>query len=264
MATFDLRQSFNAISDVVINRPRPIREFDQIFMKTADMLLQADHVSRYFDKKHVVFIGDGDAIGLCLVHLHHQKLLSRGPAKVHILDFDERVVLSIRGFAKRYGIADCVSAELYNVAEALPRSCWQKFNAFYTNPPFGQRNDGRGIEAVRERAIGCVVLADDRKYSWTHQVLLNAQRFAEHQGFVVSELLPEFHVYHLDDAPDLTSCSMVLQRVEYRRSPYSSQPLEELALANFYGKEAPLRVRYVRDLTHGGKFPSRDYKLEEL
>ena len=46
MATLDLRRSLNAISDVVNNRPRPLREFDQIFMKTADMLLQTDHVGR--------------------------------------------------------------------------------------------------------------------------------------------------------------------------------------------------------------------------
>ena len=190
MATLDLRQCFNAISDVVINRPRPIREFDQIYMKTADMLLQADHASKYFDKRSIVFIGDGDAIGLCLVHLHHQDLIPRGPAKVHVLDFDERVVLSIRGFARRYDVADHVTADLYNVADPLPPSCWQAFDAFYTNPPFGQRNDGRsveafltrGIEAVREGATGYVVLADDRKYPWTHQVLLTAQRFAASSG----------------------------------------------------------------------------------
>ena len=71
MAEIDLRACLNAISDVVNNRPRPLREFDQIFMKTANMLLQTEHVSRLFEGKRVVFIGDGDAIGLCLVHLHN-------------------------------------------------------------------------------------------------------------------------------------------------------------------------------------------------
>ena len=45
----DLRACLNAISDVVNNRPRPLREFDQIFMKTADMLLQTEHVGRLFE-----------------------------------------------------------------------------------------------------------------------------------------------------------------------------------------------------------------------
>ena len=38
-----------------------------------------------------------------------------------MLDFDERVVRSIEGFAERFGLADRVSAELYNVADALPQ-----------------------------------------------------------------------------------------------------------------------------------------------
>lgn len=98
MAQLDLRKCLNAISDVVNNRPRPLREFDQIFMKTADMLLQTEHGGRVFDGKRVVFIGDGDAIGLCLVHLHSRGLLQYGPQKVHVLDFDERVVYSVERF----------------------------------------------------------------------------------------------------------------------------------------------------------------------
>jgi len=36
--TIDLKDAINAISDVVQNRPRPLREFDQIYMKTGDMI----------------------------------------------------------------------------------------------------------------------------------------------------------------------------------------------------------------------------------
>lgn len=34
MAEIDLKASINAISDVVQNRPRPLREMDQIYTKT--------------------------------------------------------------------------------------------------------------------------------------------------------------------------------------------------------------------------------------
>ena len=33
MPEIDLRDALNAVSDVIQNRPRPIREFDQIYMK---------------------------------------------------------------------------------------------------------------------------------------------------------------------------------------------------------------------------------------
>lgn len=147
----DLRACLNAISDVVNNRPRPLREFDQIFMKTADMLLQTEHVGRLFEGRRVIFIGDGDAIGLCLVHLNNQKLLEHGPQSVCVLDFDERVVRSIEDFAERFGLSDLVSAELYNVADALPQEHWEQFECFYTNPPFGASNNGKSIEAFLKR-----------------------------------------------------------------------------------------------------------------
>ena len=268
----DLRACLNAISDVVNNRPRPLREFDQIFMKTADMLLQTEHVSRLFEGKRVVFIGDGDAIGLCLVHLHNMRLLERGPKSVHVLDFDERVVLSIRASAERFGISQKVSAELYNVADALPQEHWECFECFHTNPPFGASNYGksikaflqRGMEAMGHDAVGCLVLADHPSHPWTRDVLLTTQRVLVQSGFMISELLPEFHHYHLDDVPDLTSCSMVVRRVEYQPIAYASIPLEPSMFANFYGEGSPLRVRYVRDLTKGGELPSRDYIMESL
>jgi predicted methyltransferase len=268
----DLRKSLNAISDVVNNRPRALREFDQIFMKTADMLLQAEHVSRHFDGKRVVFIGDGDAIGLCLVHLHNQGLLGTGPSSVHVLDFDERVVLSVRGFAERFGVAERVTAELYNVAEPLPPTHWQAFDGFYTNPPFGASNDGRsveafalrGFEAVGESGIGCLVIADDREFPWTQDILFATERLSIENNFLVVELLPEFHHYHLDDAPELRSCSMVIRRKQFTKCEYGSKRLPDCMLKSFYGRNAPLRARYVRDLSDGGKFPSRDYKIEPL
>jgi predicted methyltransferase len=270
LATLDLRRCLNAISDVVNNRPRPLREFDQIFMKTADMLLQTEHVGRLFEGKRVVFIGDGDAIGLCLVHLRNQDLLEYGPAKVHILDFDERVVNSIRNFARQFGISDRVSAELYNVADPLPPGHWEHFESFYTNPPFGASNGGasieafarRGIEAVGKEAIGCLVVGDDPRFPWTRQALLATQRMVLQSGFLISELLPEFHHYHLDDSPELTSCSMVVRRVEYVSKSFASEPLPPSMLAKFYGEESPLLVRYVRDNTRGGTLPSRDHTME--
>lgn len=272
MSSIDFRECLNAISDVVTNRPRPVREFDQIFMKTADMLLQTEHVGKWLDGRDVVFVGDGDAIGLCLVHLHSRGLLPYGPNRVHILDFDERIALSVQRFAKRFGITDRVTAELYNVADPLPQEHWQSFDGFYTNPPFGASNEGRSVEAFLRRAfeatgddaVGCIVVADHPGYPWTRDVLVSTQRLVMRAGFMVSELLPEFHHYHLDDAPDLTSCSLVVRRVDFHAEGYNSTPLEDQMVANFYGRKAPMVARYIIDQTNGGKLPSRDYILLPL
>lgn len=272
MHAIDLRQCLNAISDVVNNRPRPLREFDQIYMKSADMLLQVEHVARCFDKKRILFMGDGDAIGLCLAHLYNMKLLEAAPECIHVMDFDERVVFSIMKFAERFDISDRVTAEVYNVADPLPAKHWQKFHGFYTNPPFGQSNGGRsvesfikrGIEAIGMDAVACIVIADHPNYDWTQEVLLTTEKLIMESGFIISELLPKFHHYHLDDAPDLTSCSMLIRRVDFSPTSYDSIPLSKEMLEDFYGKESPLRVKYIRDLTLGGKMPSKDHRIEPL
>jgi hypothetical protein len=58
----DFRSCLYGLSDVIINRPTPLRLFDQIYMKLPDMLLQAELTARWCDGKSVLYIGDGDAI----------------------------------------------------------------------------------------------------------------------------------------------------------------------------------------------------------
>ena len=268
----DLREALNAVSDVIVNRPPPLREFDQIYMKAADMLIQADHVSKWFTGRDVVFIGDGDALALSLVHLHRTKNIDLGPRSVHVLDFDERVVNSILRFAERYEYEGSVTASLYNVAEPLPREFQGAFSAFYTNPPFGASNEGRsvsafirrGFEATAADARCCIAIADYEELAWCDVVLARTQDEMLRAGFVVAEMIPRLHRYHLDDLPDLTSCSLVGRRRAYLRPPEPSQPLTDEERAQFYGRNDPLRARYVRDLTNGGKLASKNHVLESF
>ncbi|WAS96390.1 bis-aminopropyl spermidine synthase family protein [Nannocystis punicea] len=260
----------NAVSDVVANRPAPLRMFDQIYMRSADMLIQAEHISRWLSGKRVVFIGDGDALALTVVHLKGTGSLKGGPESVHVLDFDERVVNSVRRFAERYGYTKTVTSELYNVAEGLPPHLIGGFDAFYTNPPYGGSNGGnsvksfirRGLEATsKPGALGCTVLADAPEYHWTTLVLREVQTYVLGKGQLIREMIPKFHKYHLDDTPELTSCSLVTEQVESMKDE-ESQNLNRAELADFYGKDNPLKVRYVRDLTNGGKFASKDFECE--
>jgi predicted methyltransferase len=270
VSQIDLRKAMNAISEVVANRPKPLREFDQIYMKSADMLLQAEHVSRWFGNKHVLFVGDGDAIGLCLAHLHAEEILTSGPASIHVIDFDERVIRSIENFVDHHQLKAKVTAELYNVADPLPRELWCRFDGFYTNPPYGKSNNGKSIQAFMQRgmeacglnAIGCIVLADHPDYEWTQEVLLETQHFALDKGFLVAEMIPNFHGYHLDDTPELTSCSLVIRRMSPCNPDYASEHLPADFLKNFYGADTPLQCHYIRDLTNGGKLASTDHLAE--
>ena len=272
MTSLDLHKAFNALSDVVVNRPQPLREFDQIYMKISDMLLQAELLSRWVDGKSVVCLGDGDAIGLTLVHLKAAGIFERGPKHLHVLDFDQRIVNSIETFATTYQLLGNISAELYNVADPLPEAHIAKFEAFYTNPPFGASNGGRSVEAFLRRGdealvaggTGCVVVADDPTLPWTREVMKQVERYLFSNGFVITEVVPQFHRYHLDDNPDLTSCSLIAVRHGNEGVKSTSEPLPVEVLANFYGDHSPLEVQYVLDLRKGGALPSLDHYCQPL
>ena len=266
MSSADLKQAINAISEVVINRPPPLRVTDQIYMRLADMYLQADHVSRYMDDKSVIFIGDGDAMALSIVHLKKQRILEKGPKSIHVLDFDERVINSIDRFAERKDYTDAISGSLYNVADPIPEELWQKFDVFYTNLPFGSSNEGRsveifvrrGIEATNDEAVGCIVIADYEEVTWTQPILYNTQNILIEKGFYVAEMIPKFHSYHLEDAPELTSCSLIVKRFKFRQKPYSSRPITQEERKDFYGKKTPLKWKCIKDKTNGGKLGTHD------
>ncbi len=69
---------------------------------------------------------------------------------------------------------------------------------------------------------------------------------------------------HLDDAPELSSCSLLFERRKAVSPLYTSEPLDEATLRDFNGKENPLKWPCVRDLTNGGKLQSHDVELTPL
>lgn len=268
----DLRAAINAVSDVIQNRPRALREFDQIYMKAGDMVLQSEFVARWADARRLAFIGDGDAISVCIAYMQKRQILSYGPSRITVFDFDERICNAVTRFADKERL-ETLSSHLYNCLDAFGYP--SDSDCFYTNPPWGASNEGesvcifmqRGIEAIGYSGEGIVVLADDPELEWPKRVLGNVQRFALERGFFVQRMMPQLHQYHLDDAPDLRSCNLVLRSMPGNSPREPSTPVTDLGrLANFYGRDTPARVRYVREKLRldYGKAHQDEYELEEL
>jgi predicted methyltransferase len=268
----DLKAAINAVSDVVQNRPRPLREFDQIYMKTGDMVMQSEFVSRWAADKRLAFIGDGDAISVCAAYLSAKRILDTGPTHITVFDFDERIVGAVNRFAEHEGITQ-LSAVLYNCLDAFPAS--DAFDCFYTNPPWGASNDGesvkvfvqRGMEALHYSGEGLIVIADDLDLEWPRKVLHRVQKFSADNGFFVSRMTPRLHSYHLDDAPDLKSCNLVISSVPGNGRPPKSDPIRDPdQLAHFYGYDSSPYVHYVRERRRldYGKANEEEYEFELL
>lgn len=250
----DLRAALNAVSDVVQNRPRPLRVFDQIHMKAGDMVMQSEIVADWSDGKRVAFIGDGDAISVCVAYLQAKSILSFGPKHITVFDFDQRTVNAVNRFAEKHGIGN-LDAKLYNVLDAMDASA--DFDLFYTNPPWGASNGGesvnvfaqRGIEATRCAGEGMIVIADDDELEWPKRVLASVQAFCLQCGFYVTRMQRKLHEYHLDDAPDLKSCNLYVGALPGNSTSRkrSEAITDEVRLENFYGRSKAPRVQYVME-----------------
>jgi N4-bis(aminopropyl)spermidine synthase len=268
----DLREAINAVSDVVMNRPRPLREFDQIYMKTGDMILQSEFVASWAEGKRLAFIGDGDAISVCAAYLKKRGIIEYGPSRITVFDFDERIVQAVKRFADTERL-DNLDAVLYNCLDEFP--ALGAYDVFYTNPPWGASNGGesvnvfvqRGMEAVGYDGEGMIVIADDEELEWPKQVLSRVQVFSASSGFFVSRMMPRMHHYHLDDAPDLKSCNLFVTSVPGNEGPMKSVAItDQERLSNFYGRSKAPHVKYVKERKRldYGMAPEEEYTLELL
>jgi predicted methyltransferase len=246
--------------------------FDQIYMKAGDMVLQSELVAHWADKKRLAFIGDGDAISVCVAYLQNRNILDYGPSKIMVFDFDERICGAVKRFADKERLEN-LDAQLYNCLDAFPEG--MPFDCFYTNPPWGASNEGesvkvftqRGMEAIAYSGEGMIVIADDDELLWPKQVLGAIQRFAIDSGFFVQRMMSQVHQYHLDDAPNLRSCNLIFKSLPEAKSPSPSLAITDVArLANFYGRNANPRVKYVREKKRldYGKAHDDEYALEML
>lgn len=249
----DLRSAINAISDVVQNRPRPLRQLDQIYMKTGDMVLQSELVARWAQGKKLAFIGDGDAISVCVAYLQKRNIINYGPTEIVVFDFDERICGAVTRFADKEELRH-LRAELYNCLDPFPGPTG--FDCFYTNPPWGASNDGesvkvfmqRGMEATGYKGEGMVVIGDDDDLEWPQRVLASVQQFTIASGFFVQKMMSKLHQYHLDDAPDLRSCNLQIKALPSNNVAGPSLSITEPSrLDHFYGRDQSPKVRYVRE-----------------
>jgi predicted methyltransferase len=241
-------------------------------MKTGDMVLQSEIVASWADQKRLAFIGDGDAISICVAYLKKREILDYGPSKIIVFDFDERICEAVKRFADKERIEN-LGAELYNCLDTFPNE--GRFDCFYTNPPWGASNAGesvkvftqRGMEAIGYNGDGMVVIADDDELEWPGQVLAEIQSFSVKSGFYVKRMMPRLHGYHLDDAPNLKSCNLMLRALHGSKPPNKSLPItDKERLVNFYGRSLSPKVKYVREKKRVdyGKAHDDEYKFELL
>ena len=244
----------NATEKVVLSRPQPLRDYDQISMQAGDLVRQAKIIAPALAGKSVIFIGDNDGASAILGALAELKSII-APSRMTVLDFDERVLGSIQSVAQSNGFADFLETRLYNVFDTVPEDLLGAFDWFYTNPPYGSHNRGesarlfitRGMECCRRATgKGCIILPDDDKRSWARGAMLETQRFLVGHNWSIEEKINHLHRYHLDDDPELASglmlvsnCSDVSENKISGRT-YVGRTVSQEEICLFYGRKVAL------------------------
>lgn len=239
-------------------RPPSLRCFDQIPMQADDLIRQVKLIGPYLEGQSVLFMGDADCTSLMLGLLG--KLGYSMPTMMHVVDFDERLLLQMRRFAVRQGFADRLDTRLYNAFDPAPIDLLGKFDWFYTNPPYGSHNNGasarlfvaRACEMTRTGGSGCIILPDDVARPWSHNAMSATQRFLLASGWMVKEKLDDMHAYHLDDDKTLLSSTMIIRHnppsdASVEQSPYAGRRVGFEEIPGFYGRSIlPPYAHYIR------------------
>lgn len=243
---------------VARSRPAPLRAFDQIPMRTPDLVRQVRAIAPYVAGQRVAFIGDYDGASLVL-----GSLISSGeanPVEMHILDFDLRVLKTANAFAKQHGLDHLLSIRAYNVFDAVPSDLRGHFDWFYINPPYGASNEGlsarlflsRGMELTKRPAGGgFAILPCDPSRHWAYSAWQRTQAFLRTQRWSIIAKVDGAHQYHLDDDQELSSSLIVMQSSAQRPRlplPYQERRVNADEIEDFYGRSVkPPYPRYIRE-----------------
>lgn len=112
--------------------------------------------SNLIENKSLVFLGDGDGIGVLVALLASNSLISM-PKEIVVLDIDERKLNLYKTLAEKQNPNKKVKFEtrLYNVFDKVPLSYANRFDFFHINPPFkaNKKPKGLGFTFFLERAL---------------------------------------------------------------------------------------------------------------
>lgn len=231
----------DCIDLLVYHRPVPRREYDQIYMNARSMLWQANHIWESLAGRKIAFLGDGDGISLLLASLFSKYSLET--PQMTVLDFDERILCSLKELQTFQNLSCPISYCLYNIINPIDSQLCDKFDYFLINPPYGSKNDGlscimwlhRCMDLCTSNAEGCIIVPYDEAFPWTIKGATEIFNFLTIFGFEVSDMQRNVHSYHLRDNPSLKSSMIMVKRIKDIESPFKEQQFPFDMCRHLYG-----------------------------
>jgi predicted methyltransferase len=186
----DLKSAYEKFLKIQEKRPPAIHQYDQGYVtpeNTFARVALADDRGDLRGKK-VIVLGDDDLMSIALA-------LTGLPAKVTILEIDERLVNFIKEVSEEYNLN--IDARVHDLREPLPEDVVGAYDTFFTDPPETveaiKAFVGRGVATLKgERCAGYfgVTRRESSLDKWRRiqKVLLD-------MGLVITDLLHNFNEY---------------------------------------------------------------------
>jgi predicted methyltransferase len=178
------------LEQLLEGRPDPNFAYDQGAITPADSLLRAGFMEERGDLSgtNVLFIGDFDLMSVALA-------MTAQPARITVLEIDERVVDFINRAASREGLR--LDAIPFDVRDSLPESLLGKFDVFLCDPV----ETLAGIRLYLSR--GCSGLTGEGAAAYVGLTTLEASRrkwydiqaVLHDMGFAITDIRRKFSGY---------------------------------------------------------------------
>lgn len=191
-------------------RPNADMSIEQYLMTPESMSHQVELLATIFRDKKILFLGDDDHMSVLF-----GKYLNVCPV---VLDYDSRIRASLEGQYRKFDIQK-YRIEEYDARKLLSKEV--KADAFYINPPYSSKNNGKGAKvwisrvarAVPVGSTSALVYPIDESLPWTLTCTNEILQYAYDCGLIITNIDRDVHTYgHLPNDPGLLSSNIYLYK----------------------------------------------------
>ena len=204
----EFRSILEKFSVIVKERPAPIVEYIQGYMREEDVIRRVIFMHYYNDlkDKNIIIIGDDDLLSIALA-------LTKLPKRIVVLDIDKRLVDFLKEINKKENLN--IKVWEYNIKEPFPKKLKRKFDLFSCEPLETYSGlklfIGRGINALKKNGVGYFGLtvqeASYPKWQYIQKLILKANG-------VITDVIKGFSSYPVNSYKSFNCEEVLLKRLK--------------------------------------------------
>lgn len=215
---------------IEISQARPDADvsIEQYLMTPESMATQTMQLQSIFNNKKILFLGDDDHMSVVF-----SKFLDIRPT---IVEFDERIRDNLSALYREHHIPKAEIME-YDARNPLPSEVTA--DAFYINPPYSSKNQGKGAKVWISRVANAVPVGStsvlvypiDEKLPWTLACMNEIANYAYSCGMSIVNIDRDLHTYgYLPKDPGLLSSNIFL----YKFADIMPKEIEDIKNESLY------------------------------